>query len=130
MLTTSPLVNPFIQSLRQTTATAGRAAELLRKALPGSAGTQGHGGDLSVQLPRRETPTYVLANQRPQPWELLPMKAAAMAQYPNFFNNSAVFFGSLNRDVTNNVPFCLIRPSRLAIDLAKVGGVQFAGHGL
>ncbi|KAG2423534.1 hypothetical protein HXX76_015281 [Chlamydomonas incerta] len=92
----------------------------MRSAFPGAVHDTAGRNTIAVQLPRKDVPTYVMANQRPQPWELLPMKAAAMAQYPNFFNNSCTFFGSIKRDVVNGVPFCLLRPSRLALDMAKV----------
>ncbi|KAG2431336.1 hypothetical protein HYH02_013326 [Chlamydomonas schloesseri] len=57
------------------------------------------------------------------------MKAAAMAQYPNFFNNSCTFFGSIKRDVVNGVPFCLLRPSRLALDMAKAREGNWGSEG-
>ncbi|GLC39924.1 hypothetical protein PLESTB_001821100 [Pleodorina starrii] len=113
----APLIDPLICKMQQTTSTLGRAASILRSAFPAERLSD---KSVVVQLPRRDVPTYILPNQRMQPWELLPMKAAAMSQYPNFFNNSCVFFGSLKRDVVNGLPFCLVRPTRLAIDLAKV----------
>ncbi|PNW69880.1 hypothetical protein CHLRE_17g696550v5 [Chlamydomonas reinhardtii] len=116
----APLLDPLVSKLRQTTATAARAAEVMRAAFPGATHETAGRNTIAVQLPRKDVPTYVMANQRPQPWELLPMKAAAMTQYPNFFNNSCTFFGSIKRDVVNGVPFCLLRPSRLALDMAKV----------
>ncbi len=115
----SVLLDPLLPKLQQTKATAGRAAALLRSAFP-IEHAKTSDTNIGVQISRRDVPTYVLPNSGAQPWELLPMKAAAMAQYPNFFNNSCMFFGSINRDVTNGVPFCLLRPTRLAIDLAKV----------
>ncbi|EFJ49842.1 hypothetical protein VOLCADRAFT_104092 [Volvox carteri f. nagariensis] len=113
----APLLDPLVSKIHQTTTTLSRATGILRSAFPGE-----HFADkgLAVQLPRSDVPTYILPNQNPQPWELMPMKAAAMAQYPNFFNYSCVFFGSLKRDVLNGLPFCLLRPTRLSIDLSKV----------
>ncbi|GIL90562.1 hypothetical protein Vretimale_17521 [Volvox reticuliferus] len=113
----APLLDPLVSKFHQTTTTLRRAAGILRSAFPAE---QLSGTDLAVHLPRSDVPTYVLPNQRAQPWELLPMKAAAMAEYPNFFNYSCVFFGSLKRDVLNGLPFCLVRPTHLTIDLAKV----------
>ncbi|GIL68820.1 hypothetical protein Vafri_22015 [Volvox africanus] len=113
----APLLDPLVSKFHQTTTTLRRATGILRSAFPAE---QLSGNGLAVHLPRGDVPTYVLPNQRAQPWELLPMKAAAMAEYPNFFNYSCVFFGSLKRDVLNGLPFCLVRPTRLTIDLAKV----------
>eukprot|EP00198_Chlamydomonas_reinhardtii_P002316 XP_001691652.1 predicted protein [Chlamydomonas reinhardtii] len=123
----APLLDPLVSKLRQTTATAARAAEVMRAAFPGATHETAGRNTIAVQLPRKDVPTYVMANQRPQPWELLPMKAAAMTQYPNFFNNSCTFFGSIKRDVVNGVPFCLLRPSRLALDMAKARGGGLVG---
>ncbi|KAG2497526.1 hypothetical protein HYH03_004674 [Edaphochlamys debaryana] len=138
----APLYNPLLGRLTQTTNTAARAARLLQDAFPLGAPSIGTNPDvpagdtppspraarrplkgnsgIAVPLPRRDVPTYVLPNQTVQPWELLPMKAAAQAEYPNFFNASCAFFGSIKRDVTNDVPFCLLRPTKLALDLAKL----------
>ncbi|GFR53255.1 hypothetical protein Agub_g16032 [Astrephomene gubernaculifera] len=113
----APLLDPLLAKMQQTKLTAARAAGVLRAAFPAERATE---NNIAVQLPRRDVPTYVLPNNKAQPWELLPMKAAAMAEYPNFFNNSCTFFGSMKRDIVNGLPFCLLRPSRLAIDLSKV----------
>lgn len=48
------------------------------------------------------------------------MKAAAYAEYPNFFNNSCMFFGSIDRDLKLGRPCSILRVSKLALDLAKV----------
>lgn len=114
----APLLNPLVSKMHQTTSTLERARRILRTVFPAAEQLSDKG--LAVQLPHRDVPTYILPNQTAQPWELLPMKVAAMAQYPNFFNHSCIFFGSLKRDVLNNLPFCLVRPTRLSIDLAKV----------
>ena len=121
----SAIVDALVPRLRQTTATAGKAAAVLRAAFPDaspspSTSSRRSSDAIEVWLPRKKAPTYVLANQQVQPWELLPMKSAAMAQYPNFFNNSCVFFGSIKRDVVGGLQHCLVRPTKLAIDLAKV----------
>lgn len=121
----SAVVDALIPRLRQTTATAAKASGILRAAFPDavpvpSTSSRSSKAAIEVWLPRKKAPTYVLANQQVQPWELLPLKSAAMAQYPNFFNNSCVFFGSMKRDVVGGLQHCLVRPTKLAIDLAKV----------
>ncbi len=69
---------------------------------------------------RHDQPVYVLPSNRPQPSCLLPMKAAAYQQYPNFFNASCYVFGSINRDLKLQRPACILRVSKVALDLSKV----------
>jgi hypothetical protein len=108
-----------------TTTTASNALEILRQAFPLSSelhstlGRNSGRNGIAVPLPRKDHPTYVLPNNKEQPWELLPTKAAAYAAYPNFFNASCGFFGSIGRDVSRGKPSCVIRPSVLALDLSK-----------
>lgn len=78
------------------------------------------GNTIIVPQIHGKTPLHILPNQHPQPWELMPLRAAAMRDYPNFLNVSTGFFGSLNRDIKGSMPFCLLKPNRLALDLAKV----------
>lgn len=73
----------------------------------------GH-GTLLVPDPRhRKLPLHVIANNKPQPWQLLPMRAAALKQYPDFFGQSALFFASLNGAVHKGAATQLVRPSKV-----------------
>jgi hypothetical protein len=74
-------------------------------------------GSIIVPDPRhRKLPCHVLANDKPQPWQLLPMRAAALKQYPDFFGQSTLFFSSLYGAVQKGAAKQLLRAS-------KVGGV-------
>ena len=71
-------------------------------------------GNLVVPDPRhRKLPLHVLANERPQPWLLLPMRAAALQRYPDFFGQSALFFSSLQGAVLKGASRQLLRPSKV-----------------
>ncbi|GAX74868.1 hypothetical protein CEUSTIGMA_g2314.t1 [Chlamydomonas eustigma] len=77
---------------------------------------------IPVVLPRKDQPIYLLgsSSQHGEPSRLLPMKAAAYKQYPNFFNVSCGFFGSIGRDLQRRKPCSIVRVSKLAVDLAKI----------
>mmetsp|Transcript_5354 Transcript_5354/g.14408 ORF Transcript_5354/g.14408 Transcript_5354/m.14408 type:complete len:429 (+) Transcript_5354:173-1459(+) len=78
-------------------------------------------GNLIVPNPRySKLPVHVLANDKPQPWQLLPMRAAALKHYPDFFGQSSLFFSSLHGAVLKGAANQLLRPSKLMLDLAKV----------
>ena len=103
-----------------TTSGVNKALEILRQAFPETdVGTAG-ANTIPVSLPRKDLPTYLLPNNKVQPWELLTLKAAAYNRYPNFFNASCCFFGSLGRDISRLKPVSIVRPTVLALDLAKV----------
>lgn len=71
-------------------------------------------GNLIVPHPRHsKLPAHVLANNKPQPWELLPMRAAALKQYPDFFGQSALFFSSIHSAVLKGAATQLLRPSKV-----------------
>lgn len=71
-------------------------------------------GTLVVPNPRHSRlPRHVLANDRPQPWQLLPMRAAAMQQYPDFFGQSCQFFASIHTAVLKGAATQLLRPSKV-----------------
>ena len=63
---------------------------------------------------------YLMPSNNSQQWGLLPMKAAAYGHYPNIFNASCGFFGSINRDLKLGRPCSIIRVTKLALDMAKV----------
>jgi hypothetical protein len=64
----------------------------------------------SVIVPRRHNklPYHLLPSSQPQPWELLPMRAAALSQYPNICAAACLFFSSLQSAVQHNQPVQLV----------------------
>ncbi|KAL6755464.1 hypothetical protein V8C86DRAFT_2677328 [Haematococcus lacustris] len=113
--------------------TATKALELLRYAFPTTSGappdSMGQLAALSspntLLVPRGnrsnlKPPLHVMDAGFPHPWELLPMRAAALQQYPNFFAQSTMFFGSIQTAVTNRLEQQIVRPSKLGLDLAKL----------
>eukprot|EP00983_Pelagomonas_calceolata_P077028 1153691-Pelagomonas_calceolata.AAC.4 len=71
-------------------------------------------GNLIVPNPRySKLPVHVLANDKPQPWQLLPMRAAALKHYPDFFGQSSLFFSSLHGAVLKGAANQLLRPSKV-----------------
>ncbi|MEW5316827.1 MAG: hypothetical protein WDW38_008173 [Sanguina aurantia] len=115
----APLLHQHLQKHLQTTLHAEKALHILKHAFPGS-GLNISANNLAVPLPHKDIPTYLLTNNKAQPWELLPTKAAALEQYPNFFNAACMFFGSINRDLVNRVPLCVVPPTKVGLDLALV----------
>lgn len=101
----------------KSTASAALAARIVRQALGHEAGSK---HTIPVSLPRKDHPVYLMPTKQAQPWGLWPMKAAAYAQYPNFFSNSCTFFGSIDRDIKLGRPHSILRVSKLSLDLAKV----------
>nr|8A22_Bh Chain Bh, uS8m [Polytomella magna]8APN_Bh Chain Bh, uS8m [Polytomella magna]8APO_Bh Chain Bh, uS8m [Polytomella magna] len=99
--------------------TVNRAASIINSIFP-EFSHESHRNQLAVPLPRKEIPTYIMQNAKVQPWALLPTKAAAYAQYPNFFRSSSLFFGSLNREIVNRRPYSLLPADKLSMDLAQV----------
>jgi hypothetical protein len=85
-------------------------------------GAQSSKNTTPVVLPRKSQPVYVLgsSSRNNEPSGLLPMKAAAYKQYPNLFNASCGFFGSIGRDLQRGKPCSIVRVSKVALDLAKV----------
>lgn len=110
----APLLHQHLQKHLQTTLHADKALKILKHAFPGS-GLNISANNLAVPLPHKDIPTYLLTNNKAQPWELLPTKAAALEQYPNFFNAACMFFGSINRDLVNRVPLCVVPPTKVRV---------------
>lgn len=86
------------------------ACQIVRSSLRGGSGAN---NTVPVMLPRRGHPLYLLPSRRGQPWGLLPMKAAAYAEYPNIFNNACTLFSSINRDVKLGRPSSIVRVSKV-----------------
>ena len=57
---------------------ASSASRVVRSVLDGARAQRS--GDLGVLLPRRDVPLYLMPSSSTQPWDLLPMKAAAYAE--------------------------------------------------
>ena len=75
---------------------------------------------LALPQPRKHQPLHLQPSGRPQPWELLPTRAAAYQRYPNVFNSTCMFFGSISRDLSRRLPASLVRPTKVGLDLAKM----------
>lgn len=61
-------------------------------------------------------PLHVLGNGKRQPWDLLPMTAAARQQYPDLFGRACNFFALLNSAVT-------VRARSKLVPCTKVGAM-------
>ncbi len=94
---------------------AGQALQILRDSfvrvpLPTDKGQSGdfrhglveHCKKGTVIVPRRQSdllPFHLFTTGHPQPWSLMPMRAAAFQQYPNLFNHACSFFNGLEQAV-------------------------------
>jgi hypothetical protein len=82
---------------------------------------------LAVPRSHGRLPLHVLGTGQPQPWELLPMRAAALARYPNFFGLACNFFGLLHSATLTSSPSRLIRPSRVSVAQASRSHANWFG---